>query len=98
MKKFILMLFAVFMMFSSMAQAYHVSAWYVESHAVASDITPGLNIAIAGNIGMERTYFGEEYTYKSLGDKPEGAMLVGSIGGGSSNGASGGGTIGAIRS
>ena len=98
MKKFILMLFAVFMMLSSMAQADPVSAGYVESHAAAADVFPGLNIAIAGNMVMERTYFGEDYTNKTSADKPESAMLIGSIGGGSSNGVRGGGAIGAIRS
>ena len=96
MKKFILMLFAVFMMFSSMAQADPVIAGYVERHAAASDVTPGLAIAV--NTGMERTYFGDEYVNKDTTSKPDSYMLIGSIGGGSSNGVYGGGTIGAIRS
>ena len=96
MKKFILMLFAVFMMFSLMTRADPVSAGYVESHAEVSDITPGL--AIAGNIGMERTHFGDDYVNKETTSKPCSYMLADLIGGGSSNGVHGGGTIGAIRS
>ncbi len=96
MKKFILMLFAVFMMFSSMAQADPVIDGFSCSHEVASDKAPDLNIAIAGNIGMERTWVVATVIDKeTTSDYTE--ITVVSIGA-CSGGVCGGGTIGAIRS
>lgn len=96
MKKFILMLFAVFMVFSSMAQASPKNDGFVKSYDVAADVTPGLNIAIAGNIGMERTW-----VYATVIDKETTSDYQDMTGvsiNADPSGVRGGGTIGAIRS
>ncbi len=96
MKKFILMLFAVFMAFSSMAQALPSNDGYCENHGVAADVTPGLNIAMASAISVDRMCLAGGCVDKETTNDYQ-DMTAAIIGAGSGD-VRGGGIIGAIRS